>query len=95
MADVILHDKGREGNYPVRNYHCACGLLHQYKRPFDEIPTSPLCCGIMRRAWGVDGLRFQVTTPIREVRHKLREEERLGQRPKAIDRNMNPHIATV
>lgn len=51
----------------------------------------------MSRAFDADlgSIATQATTPIRDVRHVLRKEEREGKRPRAIDRDLNPHFATV
>ncbi|RKY68951.1 MAG: hypothetical protein DRQ02_02640 [Candidatus Latescibacterota bacterium] len=92
---IIIHDLDTGPHYPVRNFRCSCGLVHRFRRAWVAIPESPLCCSKMARDWNIDGFQFQMTTPIREVRHKLRQEEREGKRPRAIERDMNPHIATV
>lgn len=91
------HDEGQKSHWPTRTYRCAsCGALHQYKRAFDDIPRqSPCCAAGMERAYNVDGMKFQMKTPIREVRHKLRQEEREGKRLPAGRRDLNPHLATV
>lgn len=98
MSDITHHDAGRDGLYPTRTYRCStCEALHQYKRPYGDIPEESPCCGVaLHRAYDVDNMPgFVMATPIREVRHKLRQEEREGKRVRAIDREMNPHIATV
>jgi len=93
------HDAEQTGNWPVRTYRCTtCGELHQYKRAYDDIPlTSPCCDAPKIRAYNLDlgDMRFYTTTLIKDVRHVLRREEREGKRPRAIDRDMNPHFATV
>jgi len=91
------HDAKQTGCYPVRTYHCArCKKLHQYKRTLKDIPpTSPCCDAPLSRAFDLDGVKFQTTTLIKDVRYKLRQEEKEGKRPRAIDRDLNPHFATV
>ena len=94
---MILHDEDQEANYPVRSYRCtSCGTLHVYKRAFIEIPRrrSPCCDVPMCRDYGEDGVRFQIKTEVRDVRHKLRQEEREGKRPRAIEETPH-HIATL
>lgn len=95
--ELTHHDPDQDGNYPVRTYACEhCERRHVYKRSFEDIPElCPSCGGPMHRDWQTDGMQFQMTTPIREVRHKLRREEREGKRIRPMDRDMNPHIATV
>jgi len=92
------HDEGQTSYWPTRTYRCAkCGALHQYKRALADIPLqSPCCTAGMGRAYDVDGVPgFVMKTPIREVRHKLRQEEREGKRLPAAQRDLNPHFATV
>jgi predicted nucleic acid-binding Zn ribbon protein len=92
----VNHDPGQTG-YPTRTYTCEhCERDHVFKRSFEDIPElCPACGAPMHRNWQADGVRFHMVTPIRDVKHKLRQEEREGKRPRPIDRNMNPHIATV
>jgi len=89
VSDIVYHDAYREGHYHTRTYRCTiCDKLHQFKRPFVQIPhgESPCCQGPMSRAHDVDGMAgFVVKTEIRDVRHKLRREEREGKRPRAIE----------
>lgn len=94
---MIDHDAEQTSNWPVRTYRCTqCGTAHQYKRAFADIPDQSPCCNApLSRAFDMDGVKFQTTTLIKDVRHVLRREEREGKRPRAIDRDLNPHIATV
>lgn len=93
------HDAEQTSNWPVRTYRCTrCKELHQYKRALKDVPSMSSCCDApMSRAFDADlgSIATQATTPIRDVRHVLRKEEREGKRPRAIDRDLNPHFATV
>jgi len=89
VNNTVHHDTEREGHYPTRTYRCSnCGVAHQYKRPYGDIPLeeSPCCGALLHRAYDMDGMPgFVVRTEIRDVRHKLRQEERDGKRPRAIE----------
>jgi hypothetical protein len=96
MGDVVVHDEW--SGYPERSYKCLrCTARHLYRRRYEDIPAKcSLCQGEITRDYRADGApRCQVTTPIRDVRFKLEKEEREGKRPRAIERDMDPHIATV
>ena len=95
MGDIIEHDEW--SGYPERTYKCLrCTARHLYRRQYEDIPkVCSLCQGELARDYKADGVpEFHMKTPIRDVRFKLRQEEREGKRPRAIEEK-DSHFATV
>ena len=94
---IINHDADKIGAWPVREYRCKdCKQIHSYKRTWADIPKlCSECSGALCRYWGNGGLPgIQVRTETREVRFKLEDEVRRGERPQAIEQEEH-NIATL